>query len=99
MFVTGAHGGVGPTGDIYFVLVAERSRLPEADEVVLDEHGQPLEVRQIHSAKGTHVREALAGVHMTVENAEALATWLLQRVEERKRRGHRPPAQPPAPTH
>lgn len=86
IFVTGAHGGVGPAGDIYFVLVTERTRLPEADEILLDEQGHPLEVRHIPSAKGSHVREAMVGVHMSPENAETLARWLLQTVDERRRR-------------
>lgn len=87
LYATGAYGGVGPTGDIQFVLVADRNVFPDAEEVVSDEAGRVIETRQYRSSQDQIIREMVMGVQMSAEAAEALARWLLTKVEERRKTG------------
>ncbi|HEY3366833.1 MAG TPA: hypothetical protein VGK74_17410 [Symbiobacteriaceae bacterium] len=92
VYVTGAHGGVSPGGDIYFVLHTDRRPLPEAEEVITDDAGHPVEVRQVYAGDEQVVRELLVGISLTPDTALSLAQWLIGRAEEARRTGPTFPA-------
>ena len=78
IYVEGAYGGLSPRGRISFALYNERTPIPRATEVGLDQAGK-FEETLTDSRTGI-VREVEAQVTMGIEEAAELARWLSERV-------------------
>lgn len=88
--VDGAHGGVTPRGDaIHLSLFSERFPIPVQVTNEL-EHGQVGNELSRVSREGI-VREVEVSAIMSIETAEKVANWLLNKVEDaRKLQGDKP---------
>jgi len=91
IWADGAIGGVTPRGYIHCALYAERQAIPRRQVHALekiDDSTSTLgaEIPDKRISRGSIVREMACDVFMSVESAERLAHWLLERVDEVKRR-------------
>lgn len=80
----GAWGGITPRGEVCFDLYFEHLDTPEEITYMATPDGLGPELRREPDTQDI-VREAMVGVVMTVDNAESLARWLLEKVALVKR--------------
>ena len=77
--VTGAHGGITPSGDIILDFFVERQPFPE--KLILElEGGQPKEIKR-EGGKDL-IREMQAGVLLRADIAHKIGKWLLEKAAQ-----------------
>ena len=89
IWVDGAIGGLTPRGIIHCALYAERVAIPRRQVysiVMNDDTSGTLgpEVLEKQISRGSIVREMTCDMFISIEGAENLANWLLQRGKEAK---------------
>ena len=77
--VTGAHGGITPSGDIILDFFIERQPFPEKLILELGE-GQPKEIKKEGGAN--LMREMQVGVLLRADIAHKIGKWLLERAAQ-----------------
>jgi hypothetical protein len=81
----GAWGGITPRGEFKFDLFFEHVDTPEEISYMATPDGLGPETNRSPNPT-PFTREALVGVVMTVENAESLGKWILEKVSQAKQR-------------
>ena len=89
IWADGALGSLTPNGMVHFVLYAERAAIPRRQVFRIEkisDHTGTLgdEIVEKQISRGSIVREMACDVFLSVQSAENLARWLLDRVEEAK---------------
>ncbi len=83
--VDGVHGGVSPRQKIQMAIFSERSPIPQrtSHRVVKEGHGFKLleEIPDSRVSRSGVIREVEAELLMDLETAEALRTWLEERIQ------------------
>lgn len=84
IYANGAHGGITPSGtEIKFDLYQEYSQPPESETRQI--HGVRMgDVVAKQPATPDIVRERVVGVIMTLDRAEVLATWMIEKIQKFK---------------
>jgi hypothetical protein len=90
IWADGAIGTITPNRLIHFALYAERQAIPRRQVFAIERVGTNVgrlgpESLEKRISRGSIVREMACDVFMTVEAAENLAKWLLERVNEANR--------------
>jgi len=84
VFITGAHGGVIPSGEIAINFYLERHALPKEETQRIEKDGKLGEV--IHPVpedlNESMVRIIKNGIIMTIPNAKVIHKWLGERIQE-----------------
>jgi hypothetical protein len=87
--VDGAIGTVGPRGDwLQVALYSERFPIPKETALPLEEGRPSGQEKEIDGRRGI-IRDVECLLKMTPSDAESIGRWLLDRVEEIKKRGEK----------
>jgi hypothetical protein len=92
IWVDGAIGSATPHGLVHFALYAERPAIPRRQVFALEMSDETtgklgLEVVEKRIARKAIVREMACDVFLSLETAENIGNWLLERVREMKKGG------------
>lgn len=84
VWADGAVGALTPDNQVQFTLFSERYAIPRRQVFAIDEETGQLgnEIFEKRISRQSVVRELACDVHMTLDTAQKLAEWLLERVQE-----------------
>ena len=80
MYANGVYGGITPRADLAMDLVQDITSRPLRQTMDVGEKGQLTNVREEEFEKGDIIRERLATVFLSQENARSIAEWILSKV-------------------
>lgn len=85
IYANGARGGIGTQADFIFDLYQERSLFPDEEtRELLDAQGKLGGTTSVLPQEVQIVRESRVEIVMTIDKAEVLANWILERIKEYK---------------
>ena len=84
LYVSGAYGGLTPTGEIFMGIYSQRLHFPQASSVEVDPSGNSKEVDFV-TDQGL-VRDMEVGLMMDIGTAKAVHDWLHAKLEDAAKR-------------